>query len=551
MKIWAKIAAIELKDDDVYVSVVKTGRSAKVLEVQSARARYTEPENRIEALVAAVRQAVDRLTSQPNAYMLCANSSQAVVRTLRIPFKGRKVGAAVQFELEPYLALPIDELIVDYSSIREVDGETDVLAVAVRRSMIAEQLDILTQANIVPESAGLDVIGLTALWLARNPKAKALNAVLFVRETDSILVVVHDRALAYFRHLPLSGESLRREGQGAAREIQNSLRAFLATWKGDTPLARLTVAGVELFPDERAIFEEAMPWEVGYDKVLTGLAGAETAIKQCPAPLTHVETDDIAGDQSADPATPWKASIGIAFAAGQGVDSRRALDVKSLLSPLIGKNFTTRYIEFRREEFAPTDVGAKTIKHAVFTGGLAAMLLLCFVGYRYMQYRSNQAELVQVGEEIWELYAEAFPKSETVQDGAPSGDTGGLLTRDIMADDFDKYADQLAANAAEIYRRPTLLDVLLELGRAMPIEDIRLTEMRVRPGGRGSQTFTISGEAIERDAYDAMFSALEASEILTVSPDPIIALKSTPEGPRQTFTITITTRERSQTNAEA
>jgi len=149
-----KVAAIEFDGDTVRIVVVKVGgRLPVLLELYEATAAYDAPEQRFEALVNAVDAAVGQLRSHPAAFVLCASTTYSVVRTLRVGLKGRRrVAAAVPFELEPYLAFPIDDLLVDFTVVAERGGETEVLAVGSRRELLDEQLAILEAAGVEAEA---------------------------------------------------------------------------------------------------------------------------------------------------------------------------------------------------------------------------------------------------------------------------------------------------------------------------------------------------------------------------------------------------------------
>ncbi|HPC17255.1 MAG TPA: pilus assembly protein PilM [Candidatus Hydrogenedentes bacterium] len=275
MALKAKIAAVEIAGDVVRVAVVRSGRRLpKVLALHEVRAEYTTPEERPEALQRAVAEAVRQVKGRPAAWVLCLSSFHAIVRTLTIPFRrARKVAAAVRFELEPYLAFPIEELSVDFLPVIEVDHQTDVLAVGVRRAVIEEQLALLQSAGIDPEGVDLDAIGLAGLWRAAHAPKKGLHALLHVGEDGAVLSILNNRALAYFRHLVTTPDRL-------PRETQNSIRAFLAGWRGGGEVASLTITG-HVGEELQKAFADSFPIPVSHvnwmDSVKTFRAAQQTS----------------------------------------------------------------------------------------------------------------------------------------------------------------------------------------------------------------------------------------------------------------------------------
>ena len=153
MIVTAKIGGIEFVGDEVRVAVVKTGRKLpQVLDLQVRKAEYETPADRFEALVRALNDVLDTLRAQPTTYVLCVPGTLTIVRALTVPFKGTaRVSKAVPFELEPHLAFPLEELLLDFNVIREAEGATEVLAVGTRRGNLEEQLAILQAAGIEAE----------------------------------------------------------------------------------------------------------------------------------------------------------------------------------------------------------------------------------------------------------------------------------------------------------------------------------------------------------------------------------------------------------------
>jgi hypothetical protein len=498
MRLAARIGAIEFDGDHVRIAVVKTGgRRPVVIERQEGAAVYTAPEQRPSALVQAVHDAVAALKKRPPVFMLCSSTQFAVVRAIRMPFRGkRKVAAAVRFELEPYLAFPIEDLVVDYSVIREVDRETEVLAVGLRKASLEEQLSLLEQAGINIEGIGIDAAGLTSLWASGRRFNGDLEAVLHVRKAGAILAVAHGKSLTVFRHLPIPVEQLTEAPIAAAREVGNVLRAFNASRQGEKEIASLTVTGIKPGPMWRADFEGDLPVPVAYENLLTGIKG-----------ISSDEPD--AGPNS------WTALVGVAMAAAGGP-------------------FT---YEFRRDDLADTKTMRTIVMHAAFSGGLALLLVAGYIGYCYVDYKGAVAETKQIGDQIWQTYSETFPDSRRVLDGRHPQDRnmGGAMSFAAMQEDFGKIGPAQEGFTADFYNKPSLLDVLLELSEKLPNDKATITDVQVREG-RGlddASRVTIKGEVSDVSTFNEVYAGLEDSKVLSVE-DKLLRV----EGTKTTFTIT-------------
>ncbi len=261
----AKVAAIEFAGDDVRIAVVKTTLTGfRVLGLSRARAEYETPEGRRDALIVAIKAALGEMRGRPSVYVLCVSGSDCIARGLTIPFRGsRRVAGAVPFELEPHLAFPIEEVALDYSVVAEISGETEVVAVGMRRDRLDDQLDILMAAGFDADAVTVDSSALTGLWQTLSKKrTKGLQAVLHVRETGSSLTVSYNRRIAFMRSLSCTAEQLLEQPQVVARDVANTLRAFLAKWRGEGEIATLQVTGVSLGQDEQDAISSALGLEV-------------------------------------------------------------------------------------------------------------------------------------------------------------------------------------------------------------------------------------------------------------------------------------------------
>ncbi len=512
----ARIAAIELAGDEVRLAVIKTGgRLPKVLGLYACRAQYADPEQRTEALIDAVKDVVARANAHAAAYVLCISSFHSIVRTLTIPFRGaRKVAAAVQFELEPYLAFPIEELVVDFSTVLEADGQTDVLAVGLRRAVIAEHLAILNAAGIDPDSIDIDALGLTGLWTAMQSRRKGLHAVLHVRDAGSILAITSDKKLAYFRFLSFDAAQMTAHPVAAAREVGNSLRAFQVGWRGTGPggapaeIASLCVTG-SIFTDslaERERFEHEFDVPITYEPMLARLKAVPhpevssvrlEAAPKAPGLLESISEDALAsgieGQGSAGdvpeaeephveaPASPmsssnvWEAVVGVAMGAAGGGYA----------------------MNFRKDDLAPRNVARGIVPH-ILVASCLALLLLAGVAWFYHDARARN---IAAGQEI-------------------------QTQIDALEQEVAQLKNEGVNVSMEYFSDPSLLDILNEIAQRMPNEKAAITDIRVeRPesgdsmgGDSGAQQpwITIRGKVIDDAKFGQAVDSLKQSPMMTI-----------------------------------
>jgi hypothetical protein len=274
----SKVAVLEFDGDTIRLAVVQAGgRLPSLLEAHSATAEYEEPEERLEALTATLDGLMDEVSTRPAATVLCVSGTYSVVRTLSIPFRGkRRVSAAVPFEIEPFLAFPLEELLLDFNVVGEFDGETEVLAMGLRREQVEEIQAVLEAAEVEAEAVCLDVPALTGLWKSAGlSAAKGLSAVLHMGECESSLAILHNGTLAFYRPLNCSVETLAERPEGVAREANNTLRSFLANWRGGGELETLHVTGVELDAGAHQCLSEALSMEIESAVLLERISGQD------------------------------------------------------------------------------------------------------------------------------------------------------------------------------------------------------------------------------------------------------------------------------------
>ncbi|MFO7973011.1 MAG: hypothetical protein R6V12_00085, partial [Candidatus Hydrogenedentota bacterium] len=412
MKLPSKIGAIEFEDDEIRLAVVNTGsRVPSITEAHACHAVYASASERFEALVAAATHVRSLTRANPAAWVLCARTDYAIARKLTLPFKGKsKVASAVPFELEPYLAFPIDDLAVDYSTIREADGSTDVLAVGVRRTLLEEQLEVLSAAGIEVEGIGLDGAGLSSLLRSREKGGHSLSAALHVRDSGSSLVVTLGTSLVFLRHLSLTATAFRSEPENVAREVQNTLRAFQASWpEEDAVVPELIVTGQAMSEFHRAGFEQGLETPVRYVDLMEGVKGTEhvQANGQPVAvgpegPLAASDREETEPEASVGRVNAWASLVGVSLTAAGGAYG----------------------LDFRTGPLAAPAAWSGVSRHIVFSAALAFLVLVGYGVYSYVNYQRNQEEIARIGNTIWEYYAEAFPESPEVREGRPPADEG-------------------------------------------------------------------------------------------------------------------------------
>lgn len=260
------VTSIEICDDVIRLATIQ--RKGKYLELLQGIEvpvvlEKVEEQNKDEPILNALEEAFKQLKYKPSCFALSVPCSVSIVRSLTVPFRGKKkVVSALRFELEPHIPFPIEELMLDFTIVNETKKETEVLTLGVRKQHIQDYIRYLNEFSTEPETAVINSLGLVYLWEKTSRKAGKLKTALLVHRDYSVLAVLHEGKLVFIRHLVIGTQNYYENPEIFAKEVQNSLRAFLARWKGKEGIERLEISGLSLSEEELGVFSRLVKMEV-------------------------------------------------------------------------------------------------------------------------------------------------------------------------------------------------------------------------------------------------------------------------------------------------
>ena len=472
MKLSAKIGVVQLTDHRLRLVVIKTGSATpKVLErINEALPPLSDdPELASSEQAAFIRAAIKKLKNVPTIYLLNAPHGWSVMRLLAVPFRGaKKVRAAITFELEPYLAIPIDDLIIDHNTVSEIDGKTEVFVIGIQRDPVAEQLRILAAAGVSVEGVGLDIVGLSALSLDTLLKDSAPQALVIEHEGYSYLAIVNNRSLAYVQRITASPE----RADAWSQEIQNAIRAFQANSLAPVTLSRVVCTYSELPDEARATLEDKLDLPI-----------RSAVLGESWVPQSILESSD---------SSIWLSMIGTGSAASGGSFS----------------------ISFKRPM---VDKEAPTNPYKYHVAAIAALLLFALSAHLFITHirtNDNLAEIDRLGQMVWEEFAATYPNDPLAQ-SRPPDDVGGSRSRDAMSLAIDAEQSSGTNVNPEMFNQPSLLNILKELSTHMPDRDVTVLEIGITKR-RTKMEIRVRGETKNTGAFGKMTDGLRQSSILEI-----------------------------------
>ncbi len=168
-----------------------------------------------QAVAQAIRQLIKETGAKANSVAIALPESQVFTRVIEVPaLSARELSSAISWEAEQYIPLPLDQVNMDYSILRDAKStgtdKMDVLLVACPKSLLEKYLSIIEMAELIPVAAETEIIA-TARALVQSV-ATVKNAVLLVslgaQTTD--LAILRNGVLAFTRSIAAGGEALSR-----------------------------------------------------------------------------------------------------------------------------------------------------------------------------------------------------------------------------------------------------------------------------------------------------------------------------------------------------
>ncbi len=130
-------------------------------------------------------------------------------RTLMFPFRDDKaIAEAVGFELENHIPTPLSDLIIGHVTLREKDGQSEVLAVAAPRGKVERQLEMLKGAGLDARRLNLNSLSYASLVRSLPDMATGTTMLVDIGTRTSEVVVLEDGRTQFLRSLSVGAEHI-------------------------------------------------------------------------------------------------------------------------------------------------------------------------------------------------------------------------------------------------------------------------------------------------------------------------------------------------------
>lgn len=203
------IKLIELGLEGNSIGLVAAGSIPTPLKALSS----TEP-----ADAEAVAQAVDRLVKATGAKSkevhIALPESKVFTRVVEVPaLSQRELTSAIRWEAEQYIPLPLDQVNLDFTILREAKdtgtNKMEVLLVAAPKTLVDNYLNILEMAELAPVAAETEVIATTRALIRSVPNIRSVMIVAMGAQTTDF-AIVRNGTLTFTRSISAGGDALTR-----------------------------------------------------------------------------------------------------------------------------------------------------------------------------------------------------------------------------------------------------------------------------------------------------------------------------------------------------
>lgn len=324
------------------IKVIELARSGSTWVLKSSGAvgysgvspDKAQTDEELNAVAEVLRKIIAQIGITSKDVNLSLPESLVFTRVIKFPLlSDEEVSAAVKWEAEQYIPIPVSEAVIQYNIIGrdETSSQTSVLLVAAPKSVVEKYVKLVRIVGLTPISAETE---LTAMARSLSPD-KGVSLLLDLGSSATDMSIIKDMQVVFTRSIPVAGEAFTRavsqglnitaqqaeeykktygmdktQLEGKVRqalepvfkmvvdEIKKAIHFYQSEEKGDTPTSVVITGGASTMP-------EIVPY-------LTESLGVETVVGN---PFTKISIDPDNLKSLAPYASIYAAAVGLAMRA--------------------------------------------------------------------------------------------------------------------------------------------------------------------------------------------------------------------------------------------
>ena len=203
------------------IKLIEIGREKEVVTLLSAGSVPT-PTKALSSNVAAdseavayvIKQLVRDTGAKSEKVNVALPESQVFTRVIEVPqLSNRELTSAIQWEAEQYIPLPLDQVNMDFTILRDakttVNGKMEVLLIAAPKVLIERYMTILELADLTPMFAETEVVA-SSRAIARSVSSLKNVVLISIGAQTTEITILHGGVIAFTRSISAGGEALSR-----------------------------------------------------------------------------------------------------------------------------------------------------------------------------------------------------------------------------------------------------------------------------------------------------------------------------------------------------
>jgi len=203
------------------IKAVEISREGKDFILLAAGSALTPPDSLTsavpadqEALASAIKKLLRDTGVKSRSVNIAIPESQVFTRVIDMPqLSPRELSSAISWEAEQYIPLPLDQVNVDFTVLRDSKetgtGKMEVLLVASPKALLDKYLTILELAEVAPDCAETEIIAASRALVRSVPTVKTVMVVSLGAQTTDI-AIIRNGVLSFTRSMSAGGEAFSR-----------------------------------------------------------------------------------------------------------------------------------------------------------------------------------------------------------------------------------------------------------------------------------------------------------------------------------------------------
>ncbi|MCJ7547137.1 MAG: pilus assembly protein PilM [Deltaproteobacteria bacterium] len=170
---------------------------------------------------------------QGDIYVTSFPSHQVLFRTTEMPFNQLdKIDATIRFEAESIMAVPLDDMVVDFTLLEQRPEGSTVLITCVEEELLNEYIHALQAADITPDTIDIDALALARLM--EGLKEERVIALLDIGAEKASIGIFQKGGLRFIRSIPMetAAKATLKKLKPSLDEVILSMNAYQGTKGG-------------------------------------------------------------------------------------------------------------------------------------------------------------------------------------------------------------------------------------------------------------------------------------------------------------------------------